>query len=80
MTTSTSINGSGKFGNKDVGNLKWSGMIRRHFVGLPYGSCLIARCGCYEENKTYNNHDALIRHIERHHKSNPKFIFYLFTE
>ena len=53
MTTSTSINGSGKFGNKDVGNLKWSGVIRRHFVGLPYGSCLIARCGCYEENKTY---------------------------
>ena len=42
MTTSTSINGSGKFGNKDVGNLKWSGVIRRHFVGLPYGSCLIA--------------------------------------
>ena len=47
-------------------------MIKRHFLGLPSGSCLIARCSCYEEKKTYNNHDALIRHIERRHKSNPE--------
>ena len=62
----------GKFGSKDISNLKWSGVIRRYFLGILCGSCLIVNCNCFDDEKTYNNHNALIRHIERYHKPDPQ--------
>ena len=63
---------SGRFGCKDICNLRWSGVIRRYFLELPCGSCFVVNCGCYDEEKTFNNHNSVIRHIERHHKHNPQ--------
>lgn len=51
---------SGKFGFKDISNLKWSGVIRGYFLGFFCGFCFIVNCSCYDEEKMYNNYNVLI--------------------